>query len=60
MRIVQRGTYKGRDGVVRRFVVTFNPRRVSGLKEWCRTAIANGGTATKADGALRITFTEMT
>lgn len=57
-RIIAQGTYRGKDGKERRFTIGFNGRRKSGLMEWCRKALANQGTATKADGALWVTFKE--
>jgi len=51
------GTYVS-EGKEMPFEIHFDGDRKHGLKEWCRKAIANGGKATKADGAFRLTIKE--
>ena len=56
-RIIAHGTYSLR-GEETPFVVEFRPGRKSGLEEWARKALANGGSASKAGGALVFRFTK--
>lgn len=49
------GEYRTRNGDTYDFEITFDGDRKHGLREWARKAIANGGTAAKADEALAMT-----
>jgi hypothetical protein len=48
------GTYKSADGKLWRFDIHYQPERKAGIRQWIRHALANGGRAAKADGALTI------
>jgi len=53
-REIASGTYKDINGVDWLFSITLDTDRMHGLREWARKALANGGRAEKANGALAI------
>lgn len=55
---IHHGTYTAKGGKKYAVEILYDPDRLHGLKEWCRKAIANGGKATKADGAFTLTIKE--